>query len=130
MYPDLVVSFLILHSYELLGWCSILFDQFEPIHPYVEDTLGECFELPTLESVAKEVSDTEVEQLLPAGTDGTIDIEELKKLARSKIALSKLVERQRSAYLDILGKLQEATDVAGVSLHGNLTDIMVTLIVI
>ena len=89
-----------------------MFDQFEPMHPYVEDTLGEGFELPTLESVAKEVSDTEVEQLLPVGTDGTIDIEELKKLARSKIALSKLVNRQRSAYLDILGKLQEATDVA------------------
>jgi hypothetical protein len=98
----------------------------------VEDTLGAGFELPTLESVAAEVSETEVEQLLPIGSDGTIDVEELKKLARSTIALSKLVEKQGSAYVDILGKLQEATDVAvtGVSVHGNLTDIMVTLIVI
>ena len=114
---------LFLRSYELLGGCSNVFDKFEPIHPYMEDTLGEGFELPTLESVAVEVSDTEVEQLLPIGSDGTIDVEELKKLARSKIALSKLVKKQCSAYLDVLGKLQRATDVTEtvVSVHGNIT---------
>jgi hypothetical protein len=118
---------LFLRSYELLGGCADVFEGFEPMHPYVEDAVVDKFELPTLTSVVKEVSDTEIEQLLPVSSDGIVDIEELRKLARSKIALSKLVEKQGSAYLDVLELLQKATNVAvvGVSMHGNLTDIMV-----
>ena len=120
---------LFLRSYELLGGCGEVFEQFEPAHPYVEDSLGERFELPTLESFSGEVSETAVEQLIPVNTDGTVDMGDLRKLARTNIALTMLVEKQGSAYLDVIEKLQKATDVAvtGVSLHGNLTDIMVQL---
>ena len=119
---------LFLRSYELLGGCAGVFEEFEPMHPYVEDAVVDKFELPTLASVAEEVSDTEVEQLLPVGSDGNVDIVQLRKLAKSKIALSRLVEKQGSSYLDLLELHQKATNVAvvGVSMHGNLTDIMVT----
>ena len=73
------------------------------------------------------MSETAVEQLMPVNSDGSVDMEDLKTLARINITLAKLVEKQGSAYLDVLEKLQKATDVAvtGVSIHGNLTDIMV-----
>ena len=104
-----------------------MFDEFKPVHPYVEDALADVFELPTLESVSTEVSETAVEQLMPVNSDGSVDMEDLRALARNNIALAMLVEKQGSAYLDVLEKLQKATDVAvtGASVHGNLTDIMV-----
>ena len=119
---------LFLRGYELLGGCGDVFAEFEPVHPYVGDHLADIFELPTLDSVTSGVSETAVEQLMPVDSDGSVDMEDLRTLARNNIALSMLVEKQGSAYLDVLEKLQKATDVAvtGVSVHGNLTDIMVT----
>ena len=113
---------------DTLGGCGDVFTEFEPAHPYVGDHLADIFELPTLDSVTSEVSETAVEQLMPVDSDGSVDMEDLRTLARNNIALSMLVEKQGSAYLDVLEKLQKATDVAvtGVSVHGNLTDIMVT----
>ena len=118
---------LFLRSYELLGGSGDVFAAFEPVHPYVGDTLAENFELPTLESVSEEVSESAIEQLLPVRSDGTVDMEDLRVLARNNIAMTKLVEKQGSAYLNVIEKLQKATDVAvtGVSVHGTLTDIMV-----
>ena len=119
---------LFLRGYELLGGCGDVFAEFEPAHPYVGDHLADIFELPTLDSVTSGVSEIAVEQLMPVDSDGSVDMEDLRTLARNNIALSMLVEKQGSAYLDVLEKLQKATDVAvtGVSVHGNLTDIMVT----
>ena len=53
-------------------------------------------------------------------------MDDLRNLVRNNIALTKLVERQGIAYLDVINKLQKATDVAvtGASMHGSLTDIM------
>ena len=64
---------------------------------------------------------------MPVNSDGSVDMEDLRALARNNITLAKLVEKQGSAYLDVIEKLQKATDVAvtGVAVHGNLTDIMV-----
>ena len=72
------------------------------------------------------MSETAVEQLMPVNSDGSVDMEDLKTLARNNITLAKLVEKQGSAYLEVLEKLQNATDVAvtGASVHENLTDIM------
>ena len=118
---------LFLRGYELLGGCGDVFAEFEPVYPYEKDTLVHIFELPTMDSVSTEVSETAVEQLMPVNSDGSVDMEDLRTLARNNITLSKLVEKQGSLYLDVLEKLQKATDVAvtGASVHGNLTDIMV-----
>ena len=118
---------LFLRGYELLGGCGDVFTEFEPVHPYENDTLIDIFELPTMDSVSTEVSETAVEQLMPVNSDGSVDMDDLRTLARNNITLAKLVEKQGSAYLDVLEKLQKATDVAvtGASVHGNLTDIMV-----
>ena len=72
------------------------------------------------------MSETAVEQLMPVNSDGSVDMEDLKTLARINITLAKLVEKQGSACLEVLEKLQNATDVAvtGASVHENLTDIM------
>ena len=104
-----------------------MFAEFKPVHPYIKDALADIFELPTMDSVSTEVSETAVEQLMPVNSDGSVDMDDLRTLARNNITLAKLVEKQGSAYLDILEKLQKATDVAvtGASVHGNLTDIMV-----
>ena len=104
-----------------------MFAEFEPVHPYEKDALADVFELPTIDSVSTEVSETAVEQRMPVSNDGSVDMDDLRTLARNNITLAKLVEKQGSAYLDVLEKLQKATDVAvtGVSVHGNLTDIMV-----
>ena len=112
---------LFLRGYELLGGCGDVFAEFEPVHPYVEDALAENFELQTLDSVSQEVSETAVEQLLPVRSDGSIDLDDLRRLARNNIALTKLVEKQGSAYLNVVEKLQKATDVAvtGVSVQGD-----------
>ena len=68
------------------------------------------------------MSESAVEQLMPFNSDGSVYMEDLKTLARNNITLAKLVEKQGSACLEVLEKLQKATDVAvtGVSVHGNL----------
>ena len=72
------------------------------------------------------MSESAVEQLMPFNSDGSVYMEDLKTLARNNITLAKLVEKQGSACLEVLEKLQKATDVAvtGASVHENLTDIM------
>ena len=64
---------------------------------------------------------------MPVNSDGSVDMEDLRTLARNNIALAMLVEKQGSVYLDVLEKLQKAKDVAvtGASIHESLTDIMV-----
>ena len=87
-----------------------MFAEFVPVYPYEkDDTLAHIFELPTMDSVTTEVSETAVEQLMPVNSDGSVDMEDLRTLARNNITLAKIVEKQGSAYLDVLEKLQKAT---------------------
>ena len=67
---------------------------------------------------------------MPVNSDGSVDMEDLKTLARNNITLAKLLEKQGSVCLEVLEKLQNATDVAvtEASVHENLTDIMALII--
>ena len=117
---------LFLRSYELLAGSATVYEGYESISPYQDDTIGDDFVLPTYQVVEDGVSEHEVEKLLPVGNDGVVHDDRLREITKQNITLTRLVERQAASYVKVLGMLQKATDVAvvGVSLHGALTDLL------
>ena len=117
---------LFLRSYELLAGSATVYEGYESISPYQDDTIGDDFVLPTYQVVEDGVSEHEVEKLLPVGNDGVVHDDRLREITKQNITLTRLVERQAASYVKVLGMLQKATDVAvlGVSLHGALTNLL------
>ena len=117
---------LFLRSYELLAGSATVFEGFDAISPYQDDAIDDNFVLPTYQVVEDGVSEVEIENLLPVGTDGVVNDDRLREITKQNITLTRLVESQAASYVKVLGMLQKANDVAvvGVSLHGALTDLL------